>query len=144
MPNRWDLRVAIAQGAYDAFGGLWPLLGMDAFEQVTGEKTEEWLVRTVAGILLFLGGLLLHDALRRQRIDRGLRLMACGISGVLAIVALVSSIGGWISWLYFIDGLAHLSFTIAWVVLSLRNGVLTGPSVRPVLGKRPRTGEEVP
>ena len=98
------------------------MLGMDAFEAVTGEKTEEWLVRTVAGILLFLGALLLHDALRRKRIDRGLRLMACGVSGVLALVALVSSAAGWISWLYFVDGLAHLSFTVAWLLLSLRRG----------------------
>ena len=78
-------------------------------------------------------------ALRRQRIDRGLRLMACGISGVLAVVALVSSISGWISWLYFIDGLAHLSFTIAWVVLSVRSGVLDGASARPGFG---RTAED--
>lgn len=120
MRKPWDVRAALAQGAYNVFGGLWPLLGMDTFEDVTGEKSEEWLVRTVAGILLFLGGLLLYDGLIRKQIDRGLRLMACGVSGVLAIVALVSSIGGWISWLYFVDGLVHLSFTVAWVVLSMR------------------------
>lgn len=120
MRTRWDLILARLQGAYDTIGGVWPLLSMVAFEDVTGNKTDEWLVRTVAGILLFLGALLLYDSFVRNRIDRELRLIALGISSVLAIVALVSSLGGWVSWVYFIDGLVHLSFALGWMALALR------------------------
>lgn len=120
--DRWSARELLLgklQGAYDAMGGLWPFVSMELFETVTGPKPEEWLVRAVAGVLLFLGGLLLHDAFVRKRIDRGLRIMAGGVSGVLALVALVSSVGGWISWVYLLDGLAHLSFAAGWVLVSL-------------------------
>jgi len=125
--NRSSYRVrslAKVQGAYDTLGGLWPLVSMPLFEALTGPKPEEWLVRAVAGVLLFLGSLLLHDAFRRKRIDRGLRIMAAGISAVLGLVAVVSSLGGWVSWVYFIDGTIHLSFTLAWVVISLIPGTL--------------------
>jgi heme A synthase len=123
--SRRVLLLGKLQGAYDAAGALWPLLAMDRFEDVTGPKHDEWLVRTVAGILLFLGALLLHDAFVRRQIDRGLRRMALGVSGVLALVALVSSIGGWISWLYFFDGLIHLTFTMGWVWIVVRRSTAT-------------------
>ena len=60
---------------------------MQLSEAVTGPKSQEWLVRAVACMLLFLGAMLLHDAFFRKRIDRGLRAMAGKVSGMLALVA---------------------------------------------------------
>ncbi len=40
---------------FNAVGGLWPLLHMRSFEQVLGPKTDRWLVRTVAGLMLASG-----------------------------------------------------------------------------------------
>ena len=117
-----SLLLAKLHGAYNLMGGLWPLLSMALFEAATGPKQDEWLLRTVAGILTFTGGLLLHDVFFRKRIDRYLRVMAFGIAAVLALVALVSSVGGWIARIYFLYGLARLTFAIAWVFILRRSG----------------------
>ncbi|MEO8068321.1 MAG: hypothetical protein ABI599_11565 [Flavobacteriales bacterium] len=108
--------LACVQGAYDIAGGGWALLNMRGFEAVTGPKHDDWLVRTVAGILLVLGAVLLHDALRRRYIGSSLGIMAGGISGVLALVAITASLMGTISWPYFLDGLIHASFVIGWLL----------------------------
>lgn len=107
--------LALAQGLYDLVGGLWPLLHFRSFEEVTGPKVDHWLVRTVAGMLVVMGVVLLRDAYR-NRVPDSMRTMAGGLSGVLAIVALISSVGGWISWTYFLDGLIHLSFALGWII----------------------------
>lgn len=111
------IRLAVAHGLYNIGGGLWPLLHMPSFELVTGVKRDEWLVRTVAGIVLFIGLLLLHDALIRRRIDRTLKLVAGGIAGVLGIAALAGSITGIIAWVYFIDGAIHCAFMVGWLAV---------------------------
>lgn len=114
-----SITLAVVHGLYNMGGGLWPLVDMDSFELVTGAKCDEWLVRTVAGIVLFIGLLLLHDALNRRRIDRTLKMMAGGIAGVLGIVALAGSLSGIIAWVYVIDGSIHCGFMLAWTVLHL-------------------------
>jgi energy-converting hydrogenase Eha subunit E len=111
--SRFHILLAMAQGAYDMVGGLWPLIHMPSFEAVTGPKEDDWLVRSVAGILLVMGAVLMFDAFRHH-VSHSVRIMAGGISAVLAIVALVSSLAGFISLLYFIDGIIHLSFALAW------------------------------
>lgn len=112
--------LALVHGLYNVAGGLWPLLHMESFEIVTGPKRDEWLVRTVGAILLFVGLLLLHDAIIRRRIDRTLRLVAGGVAGVLGTVALVSSLTGIISVVYLFDGLAHCGFFSAWLIAHWR------------------------
>lgn len=114
----WAHVLAMVQGMYDLLGGLWPLLHLQSFEQVTGPKSDDWLVRSVAGILVVVGIGLLYDA-SHHRLAAGMRRTAAGISLVLALVALISSTAGWVSWLYFIDGLAHASFFLGWVVLAV-------------------------
>lgn len=114
----FHILLAKGQGAYNLFGGLWPLLHMRSFEAITGPKDDSWLVRTVAGILVVVGVVLLRDAFRGH-VAQSVRFMAAGISTVLAIVAIVSSLAGFISWLYFFDGLIHLAFALAWMLGTL-------------------------
>src|SRR5437870_12000828 len=47
--------LAWIQGAYFIVTGVWPLLSMDTFERVTGPKTDRWLVRTVAVLVIAIG-----------------------------------------------------------------------------------------
>ena len=109
--------LAYAHGLYYLCGALWPLISLASFEAVTGNKRDEWLVRTVAGLMLVLGALLLHDAHVHHRIARSLGIMAGGMAGVLGAVAIISSLSGRISWLYLPDGIIHLSFACGWLVL---------------------------
>ncbi len=107
--------LAKLHGTYCVVGGLWPLLHMASFEAVTGPKEDDWLVRSVAGILFVVGAVLLREGFR-GRVSTGVRTMAGGVAAVLGIVAVVSSLAGFISWLYFIDGLFHLAFSVAWAL----------------------------
>jgi len=44
-----------AQGVANLVGGLWPLVHLRSFEMVFGPKTDRWLVKTVAGLLIVCG-----------------------------------------------------------------------------------------
>lgn len=48
-------RLALAQGAFNLLGGLWPLVNMRTFEAVYGPKSDKWLECTVAGLLITIG-----------------------------------------------------------------------------------------
>jgi len=111
--NRW----AMLQGFYYALGGLWPLISLASFEQVTGNKRDEWLVRTVAGILVVVAVVLLRDALWRKHVSSSLRMVAGGVALVMGLVAISSGLSGRISWLYVPDGLIHLAFAFGWLAL---------------------------
>jgi len=113
--SRFNILLAKGQGAYYLIGGMWPLLHMQSFEAVTGPKDDSWLVRSVAGILVVVGAILVHDAARGD-VAKSVRFLAAGVSAVLAIVALFSSLAGFISWLFFFDGLAHMAFALAWAM----------------------------
>src|SRR4051794_41879631 len=47
--------VAAGHGLANIAGGLWPLVHLRSFEAALGPKTDIWLVRTVAGLLIANG-----------------------------------------------------------------------------------------
>jgi hypothetical protein len=47
--------LARAHGVANLVGGLWPLVHIRSFEMVLGPKTDRWLVKTVAGLLIVNG-----------------------------------------------------------------------------------------
>ncbi|HEX2616517.1 MAG TPA: hypothetical protein VHL57_03190 [Flavobacteriales bacterium] len=103
-------------GAYLLFGGLWPMLHMASFEAVTGPKSDHWLVRSVGGILIVVGATLFAEA-RRSSWSKGVVLIAMGVSFVLGVVAVVTSILGRIWPVYLLDAALHLAFVAAWTIL---------------------------
>lgn len=44
--------IFLIQAFYYFFSSLWPLIHMQSFEKITGQKTDKWLVYTVALLLL--------------------------------------------------------------------------------------------
>jgi len=50
--------LTIAQGAYFAATGVWPLVHMRSFEAITGPKADKRLVRTVGVLVTVIGGVL--------------------------------------------------------------------------------------
>ncbi|WP_208803281.1 hypothetical protein [Microbispora triticiradicis] len=53
--DRGAVVLARAHGLFNIAGGLWPLLHLTSFEKVYGPKTDRWLQRTVAGLLVGIG-----------------------------------------------------------------------------------------
>ena len=119
--GKLPLNLRILHGAYFVFGGAWPLLSLSTFEVVTGPKYDDWLVRSVALLLVVAGIILLTQP--KRYIERSAVTLAIGTSFSLGCVAMISSAGGWISSVYFLDGTMHLLFAAAWAVLVWRKQV---------------------
>ena len=106
--------VALAHIAYWLFGALWPLANIKSFERVTGHKREDWLVRTVA--LLMLSSVATIATLRERRSDdTALRVVGATSAGALGSVALVGALARRISPVYVLDAIVDLGLVVGWV-----------------------------
>jgi len=113
-------RVAVLQGAYFVLTGLWPLLGVNSFQAVTGSKTDQWLVYAVGGLVTVIGTTLLVAAANR-RLTPEIAVLGIGSAVVLAGVDVIFVMRGMISWVYLLDA-AVQGLLIAWWV-----GAYIGP-----------------
>lgn len=117
--------LSFSHALYLLFGGGWPLLHLKSFEAVTGPKHDEFLVRTVALLLILVGSILLGQ--RKAVVESSAVQLAMGTSFILGTVAIVSAAGGWVWKVYFIDGTIHLLFVLAWAFLLFRGAVSLYP-----------------
>ncbi|MGI9180351.1 MAG: hypothetical protein ACR2H9_07630 [Longimicrobiaceae bacterium] len=112
--ERWAPRLALLQGAYYTATGLWPILHMRSFEQVTGPKTDDWLVKTVGGLIAVLGGTLLTSALRDAP-SRDLATVAVGSAAALTAVDVIYVAQGRISRIYLLDAAVESALIAGWI-----------------------------
>jgi len=111
--------VITVQGVYYVLTGLWPLLSMATFEAVTGPKTDDWLVHTVATLVLGVGIALLVGG---RRNDPSMETLALAGSAAVAFTAIdiVYVANGTISGIYLADAAVEGVFLVALAVASLR------------------------
>lgn len=105
--------VAICQGAYYVITGLWSMVSMRSFQWVTGPKTDIWLVRTVA-LLLMVIGTVLTVAGFGKRTGPESPLLGAGSAATLAGIDIVYAARGRISRIFLLDALVELGFVVAW------------------------------
>lgn len=107
--------VALAriQGVANLLGGVWPLLDMRSFEKVFGPKTDRWLVRTVAGLLVVIG-LTQFAAASASGGLRHARRVGVGTAAVLAAIDVIYAPAGRISKMYLLDAAVEVAWIIAW------------------------------
>lgn len=113
--ERWAGRLALIQGAYYVATGLWPIIHMRSFEQVTGPKTDDWLVKTVGGLITVVGGALLVAGLRDAP-SRDLAAVAVGSAAALTAVDVIYVARGRISRVYLLDAAAETVLIGGWAV----------------------------
>src|SRR3954453_11317540 len=89
-------------GASVQLVGLWPLLHIRSFEMVFGPKTDRWLVKTVAGLLMVNGITQLTTSSTAGGGRQACRL-GVGTAAVLAAIDLVYVPAGRISKMYLVD-----------------------------------------
>ena len=109
--------LAKAHGAFNVLTGAWPLVHMRSFEAVLGPKTDDWLVRTVGGLLV-VNGVNQFTAAEDQN-DRARRI-GIGTAGVLAGIDLVYGSRGRISRIYLLDAAIQLGWIALWAASSAR------------------------
>jgi hypothetical protein len=87
---------------------------MTSFEAVTGPKTDKWLVRTVAGLLITIGA----EQLRRpgnSQDEAVARRLGIGTAATLAAIDVVYAAKGRISKIYLLDAAVELLWIRSWL-----------------------------
>jgi hypothetical protein len=106
--------VALVQAALCLFTGIWPLVSIRTFEMVTGEKTDDWLVKTV-GVLVTVIGAVLAAAALRARLTREIALLGMGSALMLTVIDVTYVAAGVIGPIYLADAVAETLLVACWV-----------------------------
>jgi hypothetical protein len=105
--------LARAHGVANILGGAWPLVHMRSFEKVLGPKTDRWLVRTVAGLLVVNGLTQLAAASATDGV-RHARRIGVGTAAALAAIDIRYAPAGRISKMYLLDAALEVGLIVAW------------------------------
>lgn len=109
------------QGTYYLLSGLWPLADIESFMEITGPKTDVWLVKTVGLVLLPVSASLLsyiYDNSGKARFPA--LVLGAGSAAAFACADFYYSGRGIISEVYAADGLVQMVFLLLWAIIALR------------------------
>ena len=109
--------VALIQGMYFFVFGIWPILHMESFLKVTGQKTDLWLVKTVGLTLAVIGAVLIFAQVNAE-INTSLIILGIGSALSLAVIEFVYVAKRVISPIYLGDAFLEL-ILIGWWVASI-------------------------
>ena len=113
------------QGSYYLATGIWPLVSIESFQAVTGQKTDHlvtgreedhWLVMTVGALIAAIAIPLLHAGWRRAP-SFDLALLAIGVSIALTAVDTIYVTRGVLASIYLLDAAAEVVFLLLWTIL---------------------------
>jgi hypothetical protein len=107
--------VALIQGIYYGLTGLWPLISIRTFQQVTGPKTDLWLVKTI-GVLIAVIGAALCLAGMRGDVSPPLVVLAVASAVGLAAVDVIYASKRVISPIYLMDALVEFVLIGWWLI----------------------------
>ena len=102
-------------GGFNVLSGLWPLLHMQSFEAAFGPKTDKWLVRTVAGLLVSNGVAQLTANDTADSLAQAKR-VGLGTAATLGAIDVTYAPRGRISKMYLLDALAEAAWILAWLL----------------------------
>jgi hypothetical protein len=104
------------QGVYTLITAIWPLIHIESFMQVTGNKTDVWLVKTVGALLIPVAlCLLMHLFID---IDRRPVALLGGLTAVaFSCVDFYYALNDVISDIYLADGAIEIVFVLVWTYL---------------------------
>jgi hypothetical protein len=106
-------RLAWCHGLYNVLGGLWPLVHMASFQAVTGPKADQWLVRTVGGLMAVNGAAQLAADRSAGSLQQARRI-GMGTAVVLGAISLIYGSRGRISKIYLLDAALEGVWIAAW------------------------------
>jgi hypothetical protein len=109
------LLVALPQGLYFVLSGAWALFHVRSFQQVTGPKTDLWLVKTVGLLLVAVGGGLILASVRAQ-FDPALVFIAMASAAALLAIELAYVPRRVISPIYLVDAAIETVFLGGWAI----------------------------
>lgn len=107
------------QAGYFFVPALWPLVHMPSFLAVTGPKTDLWLVRTVA-VLLVAISLALFTAAYRKEYQPAIGVLAVCSAAAMMGIDLYYALNDRIWDSYLIDAAAEALLLMAWLAFFLK------------------------
>jgi hypothetical protein len=107
--------VAAAQGIFYLATGIWSLVSRRSFENVTGSKSDYWLVQTVGVLVSVIGASLISAGARRQ-VTPETAALAVGAAGGLAGIDLLYVSRKRIRPIYLLDAAAEAGLMGGWAV----------------------------
>lgn len=108
------------QGVYIIVTALWALVDIDSFIWVTGPKTDIWLVKTVAVVLVSIG-LALLIAVRESQPSLSIKVLGLTNAAGLAVIDFYYTSNSTIKWVYAADGVLQVLIIISWIILIMKN-----------------------
>lgn len=111
------------QGLYTLLTALWALIDIDSFMDITGPKTDTWLVKTVSTVLLAIAVTLISFIYVRTDPLPAI-ILGFFTSAGLAAIDFYYSGRGVISPVYALDGIAEVIFALVWIYLLLNRDQL--------------------
>jgi hypothetical protein len=114
--NRFLLTV---NGTYYLLTGLWPIVHITSFMQVSGFKTDLWLVKTVGALILCIGLTQLRERISGKFSATVAFLSVISATALLAIDAYYG-LNSQISSVYLIDGMIQLLLAGSWLLFLIR------------------------
>lgn len=114
--------LALVQGTYFAALGAWPLVNIQSFKAVSGEKTDNyptgleadhWLVYTVGALIAVIGVALLITA--QKPISPESVSLAAGSAFALAVIDIIYVSREVIRPIYLVDAALEILFLIGWI-----------------------------
>ncbi|MFF8606849.1 hypothetical protein ACF06X_12995 [Streptomyces sp. NPDC015346] len=105
--------VARLHGWFHVVTGVWPLIHRRSFERITGPKADVWLLQTVSGLLVVIGG----TQIRAARTETGTalaRTLGTGAAVTLFLIDVSYATPGRIRRVYLLDAVFQALWLTAW------------------------------
>jgi hypothetical protein len=108
------------QGIYTLLTALWGLLDINSFMDVTGPKTDIWLVKTVS-VLLVAIAISLLSGLIDDSFKLPVAILGLSNSIAMAFIDFYYTLNNTISKVYALDGIIEVLFITGWIFCIYKN-----------------------
>jgi hypothetical protein len=119
-PSKLFRALLWTQGIYILITAIWPIIHIKSFMEVTGYKTDIWLVKTVGALLIPVALCLLAHLFLAG--DRRLAIILGGFTAIAFIcIDFYYALTDVIPDIYLADGVIEAAFLLLWIYVGLKN-----------------------
>ena len=108
------------QGIYTFLTAVWPIVHIESFMEVSGYKTDVWLVKTVSVLLLSISVCMLVATLSKQ-INIPVGVLALLVATGMAYVDFYYGLNDIIWNIYMADGVIEILFLVSWLLILIKD-----------------------
>ena len=111
--------IAVAQALFFVLTGLWPIVSIRVFQNVSASRKDFWLVKSM-GLMLGIAGSIITGARSHQQTSPLISIFAIGTAAVLMAIDLVYVNWKKFSRIYFLDAVLEFCIVAAWALVLIQ------------------------